>query len=71
MTMCLIANYEYFQVNLNTVMGFNHELILLATSVFLFGLVGFIESREFLSILINTEIMMLGINFHLITTAII
>lgn len=48
---------------------FGHELIPLATAIFLIGLSGFIESREFLSLLVNTEIMMLGINFHLITTA--
>jgi NADH-quinone oxidoreductase subunit K len=41
----------------------------LATAIFLIGLAGFVESREFLSLLVNTEIMMLGINFHLITTA--
>jgi len=35
------------------------------------GLIGFLESREFLSVLINTEIMMLGINFHLITSSLI
>jgi len=50
---------------------FSHELIPLATSIFLFGLVGFLESKEFLSVLINTEIMMLGINFHLITHSIL
>ena len=48
---------------------FSHELIPLTTSIFLIGLVGFLESREFLSLLVNTEIMMLGINFHLITSA--
>lgn len=50
---------------------FSHELIPLATSIFLIGLAGFLESREFLSLLVNTEIMMLGINFHLITSAVI
>lgn len=52
-------------------LSYSHELLPLATAIFLFGLIGFIESHEFLSILINTEIMMLGINFHLITSAII
>jgi len=50
---------------------FPHELIPLSISVFLIGLIGFLESREFLSILVNTEIMMLGINFHLITSSIL
>lgn len=50
---------------------YGHELLPLATAIFLFGLFGFIESREFLTVLVNTEIMMLGINFHLITSSII
>jgi len=52
-------------------LNYMHELLPLATSIFLFGLIGFIESREFLSILICTEIMMLGANFHLITSAVL
>jgi NADH-quinone oxidoreductase subunit K len=35
------------------------------------GVVGFLESREFLSLLINIEIMMLGINFYLITSSLV
>jgi len=50
---------------------YNHELIILATAIFLVGLLSFLESREFLSLLVSTEIMMLGINFHLITSAIL
>jgi len=50
---------------------FNHELSILATAIFLIGLISFFESREFLSLLVNTEIMMLGINFHLITSSIL
>jgi len=46
-------------------------LLILSTAIFLVGLVSFLESREFLSLLVNTEIMMLGINFHLITSAIL
>jgi len=49
----------------------SHELIPLAVAIFLVGLIGFLESREFLSLLINTEIMMLGVNFHLITSSIL
>lgn len=56
-------------LSLNTV--FNHELTILATSIFLVGLIAFLESKEFLSLLVATEIMMLGINFHLITSAIL
>jgi len=50
---------------------FKHELIILSTAIFLTGLASFLESREFLSLLISVEIMMLGINFHLITSAIL
>jgi len=66
----LIITEEYYQ-NLVAELHFSHELIPLATAIFLFGLGGFLESREFLSILINTEIMMLGINFHLITSSVV
>jgi len=48
-----------------------HELEILATSVFLTGLIAFLESREFLSLLVNVEVMMLGINFRLITDSLI
>jgi NADH:ubiquinone oxidoreductase subunit K len=50
---------------------FSHELLPLTVAIFLFGFIGFLESREFLSILINTEIMMLGANFNLITNSIL
>jgi NADH:ubiquinone oxidoreductase subunit K len=49
----------------------NYELHILATAIFLIGFVSFLESKEFLSLLVNTEIMMLGINFHLITSALL
>ena len=67
-----IASWASEEVYLNLVqdLRFSHELIPLATSIFLIGLIGFLESREFLSLLVNTEIMMLGINFHLITSAV-
>lgn len=48
-----------------------YELFPLAICIFLIGFVGFIESRDFLTLLVNTELMMLGINFYLITTSII
>lgn len=62
--------YDYTSYIWNN-LSYNHEFFPLSTAIFLFGIIGFIESREFLSILINTEIMMLGINFHLITSAIV
>jgi len=48
-----------------------YELIPLAISIFLVGLIGFLESRDFLTLLINVEIMMLGLNFYLITSSIV
>jgi NADH:ubiquinone oxidoreductase subunit K len=46
-----------------------HELHFIASAIFMTGLIAFLESREFLSILIGAEIMMLGANFHLLTSA--
>jgi len=60
-------NYQGLLINLK----FHHELLPLTIAIFLIGLIGFLESREFLSVLINTEIMMLGINFNLITNSIL
>jgi len=60
-----------YYTNLFISLKYGHELLPLASLIFLFGLIGFIESQEFISVLINTEIMMLGANFHLITSSII
>jgi NADH:ubiquinone oxidoreductase subunit K len=60
-------NLDHYYSNLI----YSHEFFPLSTAIFLFGIIGFLESCEFLSILINTEIMMLGINFHLITSAVV
>lgn len=48
-----------------------HELLPLAICIVLIGFVGFLESKDFLSLLINVEIMMLGINFYLVTSSLI
>jgi NADH-quinone oxidoreductase subunit K len=45
---------------------YSHELLPLAICIFLIGLIGFLESKEFLTLLINVEIIMLGINFYFI-----
>jgi NADH-quinone oxidoreductase subunit K len=50
---------------------FSHDLLPLAVCIFLVGLVGFIESRDFLTLLVATELMMLGINFYLITLSVL
>lgn len=50
---------------------FTHELHVTSSAIFSVGLVAFLESREFLSMLVNIEIMMLGANFHLLTSAIL
>src|SRR5688500_13325303 len=47
-----------------------HELGPVALGIIFVALVNFLESRDFLNVLINTEIAMLGINFLLITAAI-
>jgi NADH-quinone oxidoreductase subunit K len=52
-------------------LNYAYDLLPLAICIFLVGLVGFIESRDFLTLLVNTELMMLGINFYLITTSIV
>jgi len=67
----LAIGLNTYYTNLFYDLKYGHELLPLATAIFLFGLCGFLESQEFLSILINTEIMMLGINFHLISSAIL
>jgi NADH-quinone oxidoreductase subunit K len=48
---------------------FNHELAPVALGLCFVGIVSFISSRNFLHVLINTEIVMLGINFYLITAS--
>jgi len=50
---------------------YSYELLPLAICIFLFGFIGFLESQEFLSVLINIELMMLGINFYLITSSLL
>jgi|SRR6185312_13945509 len=58
--------------NLNNIQfKFKNELIPLTIAIFLTGFIGYIESQEFLGILINSEIMMLGINFNIITNSIL
>lgn len=64
-TLLLEAITLFKEINLN----FMFELLPLSICVFLIGLVGFIESRDFLTLLVTTELMMLGINFYLITTS--
>lgn len=63
--------YFYSFINLFNGFLFKHELLPLALSIFLIGFIGFLESREFLSILVNTEIIMLGLNFYLITNSLL
>jgi NADH-quinone oxidoreductase subunit K len=47
------------------------ELLPLSACIFLLGLVGFLESREFLSLLISTELIMLGANFNILTSSLV
>jgi NADH-quinone oxidoreductase subunit K len=53
-------------MDFGTYLIYHHELFPLAICIFLIGLVGFLESKEFLTLLINVEIIMLGINFYLV-----
>lgn len=55
----------------STYLHFSHDLLPLAVCIFLIGLVGFVESRDFLTMLVATELMMLGINFYLITLSVL
>jgi NADH-quinone oxidoreductase subunit K len=48
-----------------------YELLPLAICIFLIGLIGFLESRDFLTLLVNVEVMMLGVNFYLITSSLV
>jgi NADH:ubiquinone oxidoreductase subunit K len=52
-------------------LNYIYDLLPLAICIFLVGLIGFIESRDFLTLLVNTELMMLGVNFYLITVSLI
>jgi len=66
----LFWSTEELYNSLTESLSFYNELTPLTIAIFLIGLIGFLESSEFLSILINTEIMMLAVNFNLITSAI-
>jgi len=55
--------------NLNNI--YSYELLAVAICVFSVGFVGFLESHEFLSLLVSIEIIMLGINFYIITCSMI
>jgi NADH-quinone oxidoreductase subunit K len=47
----------------------NFELLPLSASLFLIGFIGLLESSEFLSLLISTELVMLGANFNILTSS--
>jgi len=69
----MTANYTTLNLYFNNLLSslLQHELLTLATCIFLVGFVGFLESSEFLTLLINVEIIMLGANFYLITCSLI
>jgi NADH-quinone oxidoreductase subunit K len=68
-----IEQWAQAEKMLNTVSDFFylHELRPLAVCIFLVGVIGFLTSYDFLSVLVNIEVMMLGANFYLITSALI
>ena len=59
--------WQFFSKNLL----FFHELLPLSISIILIGFINFLESTNFLSLLINTEITLLGLNFYLLTLSIL
>jgi NADH-quinone oxidoreductase subunit K len=62
------SQFEFF-ANKEINLLYCHELLPLTTCIFLIGFLGFLESKDFLSLLINTEIIMLGLNFYVITSS--
>lgn len=56
-------------MNLTLQYSFEGELSLIAVGIVFVAIIGFIDSRDFLNVLINAEIAMLGINFYIITAA--
>lgn len=76
--MFLLQNISFFKITIDNNIKeklFNllyiYDLLPIAVCIFLIGFIGFIESRNFLLVLINTEIIMLGTIFYLITLSII
>ena len=65
------ASHDLKVAELLSDLYFSHDLLPLSACIFLIGLVGFVESRDFLTILVATELMMLGINFYLITLSVL
>jgi NADH-quinone oxidoreductase subunit K len=63
----LSEEFKYIYLNFTN----TYELLPLTVCVFLIGLVGFLESCNFLTLLVNTELVMLGTNFYLITCSIL
>jgi len=49
---------------------FSHELFCITSATILAGFIGLFESTHFLNILLNFEIIFLGLNFQLITISI-
>jgi len=47
------------------------ELVPLSVCIFLLGFIGILESREFLSLLVSTELVMIGANFNILTSSLV
>ena len=45
----------------------SHELVGLATMIFIIGVIGLLDSVDFFGFLVSLEVAMLGINFYLLT----
>ena len=49
----------------------SHELVSLATAIFMIGIIGLLDSVDFFGFLISLEVVMLGINFYLLTWSVL
>jgi len=59
-----IQYFEYFNL-----VAWGHELFFLTTALVIAGLLSFLESKNFLTVLISIEIIIISINFHLLTSS--
>lgn len=67
----MILNYVLINNEIILHLVYGYELLPLAVCIFLVGVAGFLESQNFLVLLVNIEVIILGINFFLITQALV
>lgn len=64
-------NWEAQLISYSNSFLYLHDLLPISIGIFLIGFLGFSEASDFVTVLINTELMLLGINFYLITLSVI